>query len=104
MRRIFLLASTSLCLLPGGCRDSATPDSRVAPDISVTSQPAKALSTTAAGTPTATYTYPLKISANGRYLVDQQGKPFRIQGDSAQSLITNLTYAEAEIYFASMSV
>ena len=100
MRRIFLLASTSLCLLPGGCRDSATPDSRVAPDISVTSQPAKALSTTAAGTPTATHTYPLKISANGRYLVDQQGKPFRIQGDSAQSLITNLTYAEAEIYLA----
>ena len=46
-----------------------------------------------------TYTYPLKVSGNGRYLVDQNNKDFRIQGDSAQSLIVNLTLAEAEIYF-----
>jgi hypothetical protein len=44
--------------------------------------------------------YPLKISANGRYLLDQGNKPFRIQGDSAQSLIVNLTYAEAETYLS----
>ena len=47
----------------------------------------------------ATRAYPLKISANRRYLVDQGNKPFRIQGDSAQSLFVNLTYAEAEAYF-----
>jgi hypothetical protein len=45
-----------------------------------------------------TYVYPLKRSANGRYLVDQNGRPFRIQGDSAQSMIANLTYAEANAY------
>ena len=44
--------------------------------------------------------FPLKVSENGRYLVDQSGRPFRIQGDSAQSLIANLTYGEAEIYLA----
>ena len=44
------------------------------------------------------YIYPLKISKNGRYLVDQAGKPFRIQGDSAQSLIANLTYPDADAY------
>ncbi len=44
-------------------------------------------------TTSATYAYPLKISTNRRYLVDQNNKPFRIQGDSAQSLIVNLTYA-----------
>jgi hypothetical protein len=47
-----------------------------------------------------TYTFPLKVSENHRYLVDQRGKPFRIQGDSAQSLIANLTYAEADAYLA----
>jgi hypothetical protein len=44
------------------------------------------------------YSFPLKVSENHRYLVDQRGQPFRIQGDSAQSLIANLTYAEAETY------
>lgn len=48
----------------------------------------------------ASYRYPLKLSRNHRYLVDQNDKPFRIQGDSAQSLIANLTYSEAEIYFS----
>jgi hypothetical protein len=38
------------------------------------------------------------VSKNGRYLIDQQGRPFRIQGDSSQSLIANLTYAEADVY------
>ncbi len=51
-------------------------------------------------TTAATYAYPLKISTNGRYLVDQNSKPFRIQGDSAQSLIANLTYAEADKYLS----
>ena len=42
--------------------------------------------------------YPVRVSKDGRYLVDVDGKPFRIQGDSAQSLIANLTYAEADAY------
>jgi hypothetical protein len=51
-------------------------------------------------TTAATYAYPLKVSEDRRYLVDQNNKPFRIQGDSAQSLIANLTYAEAQLYFS----
>jgi len=46
------------------------------------------------------YAYPLKVSTNGRYLVDQNNRPFRIHGDSAQSLIVNLTRAEAELYLS----
>jgi len=46
------------------------------------------------------FAYPLKVSASGRYLVDQNNRPFRIQGDSAQSLITNLTYEEAAAYLS----
>ncbi len=46
------------------------------------------------------YTFPLKVSENHRYLLDQRGRPFRIHGDSAQSLIANLTFTEAETYLA----
>jgi hypothetical protein len=44
--------------------------------------------------------YPLKKSANGRYLVDQKNIPFLIAGDSPQALLVNLSEAEAEKYFA----
>src|SRR3974377_896324 len=37
------------------------------------------------------YVLPLKLSANKRYLVDQNGKPFLIVGDSPQALIGNLS-------------
>src|SRR5262249_52780742 len=47
------------------------------------------------------YMYPLKPSPDGRYLVDQNGMPFFMVGDSAQSAAVNLTYGEAEQYFDS---
>jgi hypothetical protein len=52
------------------------------------------------GTSAGMYAYPLKVSPNGRYLADQDNRPFRIQGDSAQSLIVNLTYQEADFYLS----
>src|ERR1043166_2537193 len=44
--------------------------------------------------------YPVKKSANGRYLVDQLNHPFLIAGDAPQSLMVNLSTSEAEMYFA----
>ena len=44
--------------------------------------------------------YPLKVSANGRYLVDQNDTPFLITGDSPQALMVNLSEAEADAFFA----
>src|SRR5262245_8031264 len=44
--------------------------------------------------------YPLKVSANGRYLVDQNNTPFLITGDSPQALMVNLSEAEADSFFA----
>ena len=44
--------------------------------------------------------YPLKLSANRRYLVDQKKKPFLIAGDSPQGLMGMLTEEEAERYFS----
>lgn len=44
--------------------------------------------------------YPLKKSANNRYLVDQNNIPFLIVGDSPQALTVNLTEAEAASFLA----
>jgi len=48
-------------------------------------------------------TYPLKKSANNRYLVDQNNIPFLMVGDSPQALIVNLTEDEASTFFADRS-
>ena len=50
----------------------------------------------AAGTPN----YPLKMSANRRYLVDQSNAPVMIVGDSPQALFVNLTTNQAAMFFA----
>jgi hypothetical protein len=44
--------------------------------------------------------YPLRASANGRYLMDQSNAPVMILGDSPQALIVNLTTNEAAFFFA----
>jgi hypothetical protein len=44
--------------------------------------------------------FPLKVSANNRYLVDRDGAPFLMVGDSPQSLIGNLSEDEAAAYIA----
>src|SRR5271169_1729065 len=42
--------------------------------------------------------YPLNISQNRRYLVDQAGSPFLLQGDAAWSLVVGPTLEEVELY------
>jgi len=44
--------------------------------------------------------YPLKKSANGRYLVDQNNAPFLIAGDAPQGLVVRISPADADSYFA----
>jgi Protein of unknown function (DUF4038)/Putative collagen-binding domain of a collagenase len=51
-------------------------------------------------TMTTRYVYPLKVSSNRRYLVDQRGRPFMIVGDSPQALIGNLSIKDAAGYIA----
>jgi hypothetical protein len=48
----------------------------------------------------APFCWPTAVSANGRYLLDQDGHPYLIVGDSPHSLFVNLTEAEANEYFA----
>ena len=42
----------------------------------------------------------MKVSSNGRYLVDQKDVPFLIVGDTPQGLMGRLTEPQAEFYFA----
>jgi len=44
--------------------------------------------------------FPLRASANGRYLVDVADKPFFYQADTPWMLLLQLTLPEAEAYFA----
>ena len=44
--------------------------------------------------------YPVKVSGNGRYLVDQNNVPYLLTGDSTQNLTTQLSLADAEMFFA----
>jgi hypothetical protein len=44
------------------------------------------------------FRFPIRVSENGRYFEDQDGKPVLIQGDSAWSLIAQLNLKEAEYY------
>jgi hypothetical protein len=48
--------------------------------------------------------YPLKPSANGRYLADQLNAPFLLLGDSPQALIVNLSETDADTFFADRSI
>lgn len=42
--------------------------------------------------------YPLQVSADGRYLEDQNGEPYLINGDTPWSLIVRLSKTEADAY------
>lgn len=44
------------------------------------------------------YVYPFRVSANGRYLVDQNNTPFLIMGDNPHAVVGMASVAEA--YFA----
>ena len=44
--------------------------------------------------------YPLKVSENGRYLVDARGRPFLIAGESPQAMMVNVSEEDAALFFA----
>ena len=49
--------------------------------------------------PAAPPVYPLKISGNGRYLVDQSNAPCLLIGESPQALTVNLSTNDAALFF-----
>ena len=49
--------------------------------------------------PMRTPAYPLKVDRSRRYLVDRDGHPFLIVGDSPQALVADVTATEADRFF-----
>jgi hypothetical protein len=91
-RRVFLLCCLTFILTAVAVTDSAC-----AFDSSAPSAP---FITTTASLSLAKAKYPLKVSTNNRYLVDQDNVPFLMIGDAPQTLIANLSQAEAGAYMA----
>ncbi|GAA0625232.1 DUF4038 domain-containing protein [Kutzneria viridogrisea] len=50
------------------------------------------------------YTWPTGVSANGRYLVDQHGKPYLIAGDSPQGLFVTMSEPQAWRFFVNRRI
>jgi hypothetical protein len=50
--------------------------------------------------PSAPPAFPVKIAEGGRYLVDRNGAPFLIAGESPQALMVNLSEKDAEVFYA----
>ena len=57
-------------------------------------------STSRLSSPNRVAVYPLKLSPNNRYLVDENNQPFFLSGDTAWSLIVEGTDAEIDYYLA----
>jgi hypothetical protein len=95
VRRLGSLGTIAAVMLAscavGGARGSSVPSSAPAPAGGVL---AARVSTAAAPI------YPLRVSPNGRYLVDQNGVPFLIVGDSPQAMIGDLSETDAELFLA----
>jgi Protein of unknown function (DUF4038)/Putative collagen-binding domain of a collagenase len=84
-------STTFNAAVPGACALQITATAKGKSDsrsVSVTVQGAAA------------QVFPVSVAPGRRTLQDASGRPFRIQGDSPWSLISNLTAAEAETYLA----
>jgi hypothetical protein len=60
---------------------------------------AQVITAPAGGSSASSPVYPLKVSANRRYLIDQNNTPFLIVGDVPQSMVSLVSPADAESYF-----
>lgn len=89
---LWLIGVGALVVL-GGASDSA----RTQRVFQATERVAPQVRARMAGRP---FVYPLKISSNRRYVVDQRGRPFLIIGDSPQAMIGNLRVSDAAMFIA----
>jgi Protein of unknown function (DUF4038) len=93
LRRLLVpLVLTNFC-----CPFAAAVDASAYSALAATTIQATSTNDSVIGLP-ASPVYPLKASANNRYLVDQNDVPFLMVGDSPQALIGNLAPTEAAFF------
>ena len=83
-----------------GLSPSTTYSYAVAAQDAAGNSSARSSAASATTSVTTSTTYPLKPSANGRYLVDQNGTPVLVLGDSARSMVGNISTSDAATYLA----
>ena len=66
----------------------------------VSAQSAPAHATTNAVTGAYVPVYPIKVSSNGRYMVDQNNVPWLLMGDAEHTLLSNLSSSDIAVYLA----
>jgi hypothetical protein len=91
------VALVLFAMIAAACSSSST---TLAPTSRTTISGQTSSTTTTAGGAGASFPVPVAVSANHRYLVDQDGKPFMIVGDSPQCLSTNLSPDDMDFFFA----
>jgi hypothetical protein len=82
---------------------SRCPDANLSGPGSTSSTSATTAITTAPATAADSagpFQFPVAVSPNGRYLVDQAGAPFMVIGDSPQCLSAHLTTQDMDFFFA----
>jgi hypothetical protein len=101
-RRLPMSIALAVVLVAAGCSQLGAPRTGGAPTpagatttVQAPTTPSSSGSTTPPTTthpPSApTWRFPLQVSADHRYLVDQDGKPFRVQGDAGWEASVDLT-------------
>ena len=88
-RMLLVLLVKIVCSYPGGASAQTSLAATAIEDLPTDVETSKSLVIPA---------YPLKVSVNNRYLVDQNDVPFLMVGDSPQALIGNLSEAEAAFF------
>ncbi len=95
-----LLSATVAALTAyGGGEVETTPNSSATgTGSSPVPAPAQAPAPTPAPPPVTSTVFPLRVEVTKRYLVDAASQPFLLNGDTAWSLLVQLTREEAELY------
>jgi len=84
-------------VLVEACSGSTAPSRhRVVPPVSVAASPSSERDRPVAAVPR----FPVAVSSDRRYLVDQRGQPYLLVGDSPQCMMANLSPSDMGLFFA----
>lgn len=98
---VLLLACSMVVLFLSGCVSNVTAENSSADAQQKNYHPFIFKEAPGNSIPVGGAVFPLKASADGRYLMDQNNVPFLLTGDSAQALVGALSEADAETFLAS---
>jgi len=97
-RALFSCAALLVGCGSGNETKTSAPNATTPPVPGPTPTPPPPPTPTPAPPPTPSISWPLRVHRSGRFLIDSQGSPFFIHGDTPWSLATNLSRADIVYY------